>query len=309
MKFMGMTVGLGVVVTCLVASGAMAQDCDQTIDCIVDCGENESCMQGCLQQASPEALALVQCILESQCDSDECLQSKCGGPLAACGVAGPAPGGEGGEGGAGGGDCPPGVTFEGSCSGQVLEYCENGEHVVLDCGAEGGTCGFASDLGYYVCQGGEGGANDGGAACPDGTTYEGSCSGSVLSFCHQGETVSVDCGTEGLTCAYNGEEAYYDCLEAGAGGQPAAPPAGGGSGAGTGAPESTEGGGVGGLGGLAGDGGSIAGDRPAATAPNGINGLTGGGGGGCSQGANPAPLAAGWLMVFALVLFRRRALR
>ena len=65
------------------------------------------------------------------------------------GGAGGAPG-AGGAGGAGG-NCG-GVTYEGDCQGNVVEWCDgNGALQQLDCAPSGTTCGWDQAAGFYNC--------------------------------------------------------------------------------------------------------------------------------------------------------------
>ncbi len=45
--------------------------------------------------------------------------------------------------------CPDGLTFEGRCNGNRVEWCEYGEGYYIDCGEQGLTCAKAD--GYYDC--------------------------------------------------------------------------------------------------------------------------------------------------------------
>ena len=68
----------------------------------------------------------------------------CGGELCGFDVA---------QGGAG---CMPdacmGIDYLGECQGQTAVWCESGALQMVDCAAQGKTCGFIDDQTGYYCQ-------------------------------------------------------------------------------------------------------------------------------------------------------------
>jgi len=102
-------------------------------------------------------------------------------------------------------DCG-GLTFAGSCEGDDLSYCDNGQVEVIACGDFGGTCAEVSP-GEFDCQYTDAAMGD---PC-EGVTFEGECDGDVLRFC-DGQVHVVDCALHDASCAWNEGEQYFDCL-------------------------------------------------------------------------------------------------
>lgn len=50
-----------------------------------------------------------------------------------------------------GGGCPDGLTYEGTCNGAQLSWCENGEAKSLDCASHELACGANQEKGYNDC--------------------------------------------------------------------------------------------------------------------------------------------------------------
>jgi hypothetical protein len=53
--------------------------------------------------------------------------------------------------GSGGGDVCGGVTYEGDCQGDVVEWCDGSGVQQIDCAQSGMTCGWNDSAGYYDC--------------------------------------------------------------------------------------------------------------------------------------------------------------
>ena len=147
------------------------------------------------------------------------------------------------------------VTEAGSCNGNTLQFCENGELVSAPCGS-GTTCGDDyPGSGYKVCSKGEGnggnepvsdssdltdsGSNadsgnadsgnanneppaDAGAGC--GFVSEvGMCANGQLSYCDNGSLKQVDCKAAGRSCGFDIGSLWFDCLLSCEGPPPLAP--------------------------------------------------------------------------------------
>jgi hypothetical protein len=95
------------------------------------------------------------------------------------------------------------VSYEGTCDGDVLSWCnDQGQLVVEDCAADGLTCG--SDRGGKACVPPVEGS------CADGTV-EPQCYGTIYLRCRGDEMAFIDCATLGKACGYY--EDSVDCLE------------------------------------------------------------------------------------------------
>lgn len=84
------------------------------------------------------------------------------------------------------------VTYEGSCQGKVLTYCDGSEVKVIDCGVSGLSCEKNEAKGYFDC------STPPSAACA--LPPEGVCEGAVLKYCDGASTITSDCGEYSLTC-------------------------------------------------------------------------------------------------------------
>lgn len=129
------------------------------------------------------------------------------------------------------------VTYEGSCVGDTVQWCEADVVRTLDCSDSGKQCGLNQAQGYYDClagsaqtagQGGAaggsgaaGGGNEqaeggsGGSAEPSAcgdVTYEGQCVGDTVEYCEAGAIQTIDCSAGGGTCGWNDSSDVYDCL-------------------------------------------------------------------------------------------------
>lgn len=106
------------------------------------------------------------------------------------------------------------VTYEGECNGVQLSFCDNDILVQLDCGSNGGSCGFNDEQSYFDCVVPEGAE----AVSCGGVSADGSCQGSVLSYCEGDALQTFDCAQMGLACGLNPTTNTYDCLGEGAAG-------------------------------------------------------------------------------------------
>jgi hypothetical protein len=133
------------------------------------------------------------------------------------GSGGDSAGGAPGAGGsAGATDACGAITWEGDCSGDTLQWCENGQVKTLECASSGASCGYNSAQGYYDCVQASGGGGSGGdtdTGCGN-VTAEGQCSGSTLEYCSNGSLVQADCSTQGKQCGWDAANGYYDCTAA-----------------------------------------------------------------------------------------------
>jgi len=133
--------------------------------------------------------------------------------------------GDQGTGGSSGGSSEPSsncgsVTYEGECSGEVLQYCDNGTLTTVDCSDQGRQCEFNSQSGFYDCvvSGSGSGGSAGSSGDPPATdecgtvTTEGECSGDVLSYCSSGSLVTLDCAASGQGCGWDYSNYYYNCI-------------------------------------------------------------------------------------------------
>lgn len=128
--------------------------------------------------------------------------------VASSGSGGSGGGGTAGSGGSSGSDCGS-VTFEGECSGDTLQYCNNGTLVSSDCSNQGLTCGYNAQAGYYDCVAGSGGSGTSGCGS---VTTEGECTGDTLQYCDGSEVQTIACADYGKSCGWNAAQSYYDCI-------------------------------------------------------------------------------------------------
>tara|TARA_B100000029_G_scaffold510082_1_gene600761 strand:- start:402 stop:1772 length:1371 start_codon:yes stop_codon:yes gene_type:complete len=100
-----------------------------------------------------------------------------------------------------------GITYAGSCDGNVLTWCDEGGLSTRDCGACGETC-VSDDAAGFICVE---------TNCGD-LTYEGRCDGDVAVWCNSnGEIESNDCSDQGNACGYVDDDLGYWCVEGGCG--------------------------------------------------------------------------------------------
>lgn len=97
-----------------------------------------------------------------------------------------------------------GLTYEGMCTGNLVQWCEEGEVIQIDCTDLGMVCGWDEEKGY---------------SCLSGDTMdicdlppEGICaSETVVQWCSAGELETLEC-KHGMVCGWNNNHMYYDCV-------------------------------------------------------------------------------------------------
>lgn len=109
------------------------------------------------------------------------------------------------------------VGFEGTCSLDLLTYCQDDVDVMVDCADRGQVCDWIDDKGWYDC------ADPVVVTLPPPVdpvpagcgfvTNEGYCEGDLLTYCDGGDIVAVDCAASGNMCTYDSANGYYNCLE------------------------------------------------------------------------------------------------
>ncbi|HEY1098956.1 MAG TPA: trypsin-like serine protease [Myxococcota bacterium] len=95
------------------------------------------------------------------------------------------------------------ATAFGSCSGEVLTWCDGDVARTRDCAVCGGeVCGLVDNVQGYAC-------------LPDqceGLTFEGECDGNVARWCNSnGVAEERDCAADGDTCGYVDDETGFFC--------------------------------------------------------------------------------------------------
>ena len=177
------------------------------------------------------------------CSGKQCGDDGCGGSCGTC------TGGESctpnGQCTGGGTDNCGGVTTQGQCSGNTLEYCSNGELKTFDCTSFGKICGFDAQFDWYDCiedssctpscagkQCGDDGCGGSCGTCAGGETCDaagqctgggggncgsidtkGECSGNTLKYCSNGDLKTFDCTDSDKICGYDATYDWYDCVE------------------------------------------------------------------------------------------------
>jgi hypothetical protein len=121
-----------------------------------------------------------------------------GGSTAGTGGAG---GGSAGTGGSTTNNCGA-VTYEGTCAGDVLQFCDGQNVVTVDCFAKDPqqTCAFITGADLYDCT----------YDCGN-VTFDGECKGNVLRWCEDTQIHSYDCNLDSQTCGADGNSTFYIC--------------------------------------------------------------------------------------------------
>ena len=122
----------------------------------------------------------------------------------------------GGGGGTRGGQPAAGtctVGYEGTCTGDLLTYCQNGQQLVYDCATSGQACGWDPSGQYNNCVD-AGTIVDPVDGC-GGLSSAGTCSGDLLSYCQDGQIVETDCGLSGNACGLDAATGNFDCVDPG----------------------------------------------------------------------------------------------
>ena len=97
-----------------------------------------------------------------------------------------------------------GLTYEGMCTGNLVQWCEEGEVIQVDCTDHGMICAWDDGKGY---------------SCVAGNTMntcdlppEGLCiSDTTLHWCEEEGVETLECAN-GMFCGWNNELMYYDCI-------------------------------------------------------------------------------------------------
>jgi len=161
-----------------------------------ECGEvtyegecSGSTLRFCLEDAR---------LIEVDCDSEYGLE--CGFENDSIGFVCKAP-----ESGSACGD----LTFEGTCEGDTVRWCENGEARELDCGSSTLTCGDYDLEGQTIkaC------VDDGTAGDCGSVTFEGECQGDTVVWCDNGSLQTKDCASEDKACDLINDSVGYWCTE------------------------------------------------------------------------------------------------
>ncbi len=164
--------------------------CSEVYDCATTC-EDESCEDACVGQGSAVAqqqwAAVVECLIASNCQDWSCFVANCRTELDNCGVDTSA-------------DNCGAVTEVGQCVGNVVQFCDGGRLVELNCAQDGQTCGFNNDEGYYDCLGG-----------PTGSY---SCDEVYACFVDCGDDACLDsCYYQGTATAQSQINNMYGCFD------------------------------------------------------------------------------------------------
>lgn len=107
-----------------------------------------------------------------------------------------------------------GLTYEGSCDGDVAQWCENNEIIQVDCSNQGLTCQWNEEANEFGCSELVEIAN----TCT--LPQEGHCSdATVVVWCDEaGKMNELQC-EDGMICGWNPENNYFDCVPEESGGQ------------------------------------------------------------------------------------------
>ena len=97
-----------------------------------------------------------------------------------------------------------GLTYEGMCTGNLVQWCEEGEVIQIDCTDLGMICAWDDEKGYS-CLGG-----DNMDICD--LPAEGICaSDTTVQWCSEEELQTLEC-KNGMVCGWNNDHMYYDCI-------------------------------------------------------------------------------------------------
>lgn len=126
-----------------------------------------------------------------------------------------------------------GVTYLGTCEGDIAVWCDGQQVRRDDCRVNGLTCGYIDEeTGYYCREGQAPGApappapdpaepapappEQGAPPPPEGCgdiDFYGECAGDVVVYCHNGDLVRYDCAPSGTTCGWASDEIGNWCVE------------------------------------------------------------------------------------------------
>ncbi len=99
----------------------------------------------------------------------------------------------------------------GSCAGNQLTYCDDGQNQQIDCSANGKVCAFDPTNEWFDCLAPATTLAD---SCGS-VTEEGLCDGHNLVYCSDGKLLGADCGQNGGTCGWIASKSWYDCVAVG----------------------------------------------------------------------------------------------
>ena len=109
------------------------------------------------------------------------------------------------------------VTNTGTCDGQDLLYCEDGELKGAHCGEKGTVCGFDQKLGWYDCMEAptrKPPVDTTPPASGCGTVdMVGECDGDTVVWCEGTTLQTLDCASAGRTCGWNDAQKFNDCVD------------------------------------------------------------------------------------------------
>jgi hypothetical protein len=103
----------------------------------------------------------------------------------------------------------------GSCAGDQLSYCQDGQTFAQDCAATNTTCGWNAAKSWYECVAKSSTTTDPTPVSNDcgNVTNVGLCSGSSLAYCDNGKLYGADCAAKGAVCGFDAAKSWYDCLD------------------------------------------------------------------------------------------------
>jgi hypothetical protein len=102
------------------------------------------------------------------------------------------------------------VGYEGSCTGDILSFCLDGEEVMADCAEYDGVCGWDPTFERFDCISDTVVTTE---IAPDtcgSVSYDGECNGDVLTWCEDDSVQTMAC--DGV-CGFDETNGYYNCLE------------------------------------------------------------------------------------------------
>jgi hypothetical protein len=106
--------------------------------------------------------------------------------------------------------CPGGITYEGECTGDVLQWCENGEIIQIDCSEQGTVCAWSESKSFYTCMEANPVQNE--CELYGNLTWEGDClDAHTLVWCSNGSIETLAC-QEGMVCGWDASAQEYNCM-------------------------------------------------------------------------------------------------
>ena len=107
--------------------------------------------------------------------------------------------------------CPGGVTYAGECTGDLLQWCENGEIIQIDCGEQGSVCAWSEAKEFYTCMD----AHPVQTECQlyGDLTWAGDCvDANTLVWCSNDAIETLEC-KEGMVCDWDASSGEYNCIQ------------------------------------------------------------------------------------------------